>query len=91
MKREAQYKNFEVPSYLKRWINLKKVFNLGPASPKFNTPEYIKTAKPVTGGMTDMLEECKLELVGKHHSGIDDARNLARVVISMLDHGFNFT
>jgi len=26
LKREALFKNFEYPNYLKRWINLKKVF-----------------------------------------------------------------
>ena len=90
MKRESQYKNFVVPNYLKRWINLKKVFNLGPADEAFNSPSYIKKCKPVSGGMTDMLKSCKLELEGKHHSGIVDARNLARCVLAMLKAGFVF-
>jgi inhibitor of KinA sporulation pathway (predicted exonuclease) len=91
MKRESQYKNFPVPSYLKRWINLKKVFNLGIANEAFNSPAYIKKCKPVSGGMTDMLTACKLELIGKHHSGIDDARNLARCVLAMVKEGFVFS
>jgi inhibitor of KinA sporulation pathway (predicted exonuclease) len=34
--------------------------------------------------MEEMLELSGLKLEGKHHSGIDDARNLARVVIKQL-------
>lgn len=90
MKRESQYKNLQVPSYLRRWINLKKVFSLEGANPQFNGPDYIKKCKPVSKGMTDMLDECKLELVGKHHSGIDDARNLGRCVVKMLETGMVF-
>lgn len=32
-----------------------------------------------------MLELCNLELEGKHHSGIDDARNIAKIVLNLLD------
>ena len=37
-----------------------------------------------------MLKWCGLELVGKHHSGIDDARNISKVVVKMLELGFEF-
>lgn len=90
MKREAEYKNMSRPSYLRRWINLKKVFSLTGAASEFNSPAHIKKCKPVVSGMTDMLEKCELKLVGKHHSGIDDARNLANCVIVMLQKGFKF-
>jgi len=38
-----------------------------------------------------MLDLCKLELEGKHHSGIDDANNIARCVVRCLENGFSFT
>ena len=41
--------------------------------------------------MTCMLEQCGLELEGRHHSGIDDCKNLARVVIKQLEEGYEFT
>ena len=41
--------------------------------------------------MTHMLELCGLELEGRHHSGIDDSRNLARIVLKQLDEGYEFT
>lgn len=30
--------------------------------------------------MVEMLEMCKLDLLGRHHSGIDDVKNITRVV-----------
>lgn len=37
-----------------------------------------------------MLKLCELELEGMHHSGIDDARNIARCVIKCLEKGYVF-
>lgn len=90
MKRESAQKQFEVPSYLKRWINLKKVFSTGEADPAFSSAKTITKAKAVIGGMTEMLDKMGLEPEGRHHSGKDDARNLARVVIEMLRRKFVF-
>ena len=63
---EARCKGVKLPSYLKRWINLKKVF-----------PVKVK-------GMTSMLEYLGLVLEGRHHSGIDDARNISKCAIALL-------
>lgn len=41
------------------------------------------------GGMTNMLDKLGLELEGRHHSGIDDTRNTARVLVRMLNEGHN--
>ena len=38
-----------------------------------------------------MLELCKVELQGRHHSGIDDSRNIASCVLKCLEEGFEFT
>ena len=38
-------------------------------------------------GMTDMLDSLGLELEGRHHSGIDDTLNIARVVVELLQRG----
>ena len=37
--------------------------------------------------MAGMLSELKMELVGKHHSGIDDCRNICRIVQRMIQEG----
>ena len=41
--------------------------------------------------MPHMLELCDLKLEGRHHSGIDDSRNIAACVIKCMEKGFNFT
>lgn len=35
-----------------------------------------------------MLEHTGLELEGKHHSGVDDCKNMARIVRKMLQGGW---
>ena len=54
-------------------------------------PKRIIKAKSEVRGMEEMLERCGLELQGKHHSGIDDSKNIARCIIHLLAIGFNFT
>lgn len=86
LRKEAQAKKIEVPKILTRWINLKKVF-----SETGKTPTEIKIiskAQPVVASMTQMLERIGLPLVGKHHSGIDDTKNIAAVALKMLEKGF---
>lgn len=38
-----------------------------------------------------MLDTCGIELEGKHHSGIDDAKNISSCVLECLNKGFEFT
>jgi len=63
------------PPYLASWINLKEAFGL-----------FYGIHRP--GGMTDMLERLNIPLVGRHHSGIDDSRNIAEVLKKMLEDGY---
>ena len=81
---EAKYKNFFVPNYLKRWINIKKVFPrhfYDKQAKKIEKFGDLSKQKNVIGGMTWMLNICGLELVGWHHSGIDDTVNIAWVCL----------
>jgi inhibitor of KinA sporulation pathway (predicted exonuclease) len=82
-----------IPNYLKRWINLKKVFPVHLFDPNAYKSEFTfvkDVKKPLVSGMPHMLELCGLELKGKHHSGIDDSRNIAACVIECLKKGFVF-
>ena len=59
--REAQEKQLFVPNYLKRWINLKKVFPMHLFDPSrmakdFTDVRTLGSCKPQIGGMTQMLE-----------------------------------
>ena len=93
LKREAQLKNLAIPNYLRRYINLKKVFPVHKYKEHFKEFVYShigQVKKPQVSGMEEMLQLLKLELKGKHHSGIDDCRNLARVALRLMEDGFKF-
>jgi inhibitor of KinA sporulation pathway (predicted exonuclease) len=93
LRKEALFKKIDIPNYLKRWINIKRVFPIhlfeDCKQQEFNWPTDL-AGKPPVGGMPHMLNLCKLELEGKHHSGIDDAKNIARVAINLMEKGFEF-
>ena len=83
-----------IPNYLKRWINIKKVFPVhlfDKSRPKHDVVNVKDVKKPSVSGMPDMLKTCGLELIGKHHSGIDDSRNIAACAIRCIEAGFEFT
>lgn len=41
-------------------------------------------------GMTNMLEKLDIELAGRHHRGIDDCRNIASILLKLIqDHPLN--
>jgi len=64
----------KVPTYLKRWINVKKVFER-------ETKVVISRHR---NDLTQMMETLKLPLVGHLHSGIDDVKNIAKVVEALM-------
>ena len=74
LKREAEHKKLDYPDCLKRYINIKDIF---------------RTFFSVKGSssMTHMLDYFKLNLDGKHHSGIDDSKNIAKILMEMLNKG----
>lgn len=62
--------NLEIPSAMKHWINIKTI---------------VKSVYPMRRlGMENVLKELKIPLVGRHHSGIDDSRNIASIVLHMM-------
>lgn len=62
------------PDFLNRWCNIKQIFQ----NWKNNSGAR---------GMPGMLEALGLELLGRHHSGIDDSRNIARITASLISKG----
>jgi ERI1 exoribonuclease 3 len=81
LKNEAKYKHLEVPQFLRSYINVKQVFSEG----------FLKENKDLKSlGMPKMLELLKLNLDGRHHSGIDDCRNIAKICIELLKKGISF-
>lgn len=72
----------EVPACYRKWINLKKEFGA------FYTRWYPKKGKQPRN-MNEMLEKLELPLEGHHHSGIDDCRNIGKVVQQMMSEGWS--
>ena len=62
-----------VPLHLRRWINIKHT--------------YTQSMGQKASGMVSMLDGLGLTLEGRHHSGIDDCRNLAKVVQALAQRG----
>eukprot|EP00928_Gymnodinium_smaydae_P062687 TRINITY_DN46497_c0_g1_i1.p1 TRINITY_DN46497_c0_g1~~TRINITY_DN46497_c0_g1_i1.p1 ORF type:complete len:265 (-),score=27.70 TRINITY_DN46497_c0_g1_i1:234-1028(-) len=69
---EAERKCIPLPPWLRCWCNVKVPFEA----------RYGKRM-----GMKGMLQRLGLTLEGRHHSGIDDARNIAKIVVTLLRQG----
>ena len=61
-----------VPAAYRQWINIKEPFRRW--QPKLRR-----------AGMVRMLEALGLELEGRHHRGIDDSRNIAKIVRALAE------
>jgi len=72
---QLQPKTPRLPHFQK-WINVKKLFS--------------KCYQSHAPGMVGLLNYFQLDLEGKHHSGIDDCKNIARIVLRMLQDGCIF-
>ncbi len=62
-----------VPAPYRRWVNIKHVF--------------AATTGKRGRGMASMLTDLKIPLEGRHHRGIDDCRNIARIVVELVRLG----
>jgi inhibitor of KinA sporulation pathway (predicted exonuclease) len=71
---QLDYLKLPAPKCYTQWINIKRSFkDVYHFNPR---------------GMVGMLDHLKLPLEGQHHSGIDDSRNIAKVVQTMLAAGW---
>ncbi len=74
--RQCAASGLPVPPVYRRWINVKTVFR--------------RTVGQKPHGMPHMLSVLGLELEGRHHRGIDDCRNIARIVLALHERGATF-
>ncbi|KAL4204720.1 hypothetical protein AMTRI_Chr01g111270 [Amborella trichopoda] len=63
----------ELPSYFREWINLKDI--------------YLNFYNKRATGMMAMMKGLGISMMGSHHLGIDDAKNITRVLQQMLADG----
>lgn len=66
-----------LPRAYRRWINIKRLF-----------VDKVRGAK--SHGMPSMLRALGLELEGRHHRGIDDCHNIARIALALAVKGAAF-
>jgi len=70
---QCQYFNLTVPNYMKSWANLKQVF--------------VKETGIYPKGIQAMLQHLGLKHYGRLHSGIDDCRNIASILGTLVQRG----
>lgn len=68
------------PAAFRSWINIKHAYK-----------NQYKGSKGRAGGMAGMLDGLQMKLEGRHHSGIDDCKNIGRIVQRMLADGWSPT
>lgn len=66
---QCKYFKLSIPNYFRRWVNIKHV--------------YSEVTKQKATGMPGMLKGLSLELSGRHHSGIDDSKNIAKILAKL--------
>ena len=59
-----------IPDYFKKWINIKKIF----------TQAFGIRA----GELPMMSQNLGLQMEGRYHSGIDDCRNIAKILVALV-------
>jgi len=70
---QCRYLRINRPKYFNRWVNIKQAFS-----------DFYNTSKR---DMVGMLEYLIIGLTGRHHSGIDDCRNITKIVQKMIQDG----
>jgi inhibitor of KinA sporulation pathway (predicted exonuclease) len=73
--RQCTQHRLAVPAWANRWANLKRIF-------AWHFPQASGRV-----GLVGMASSLDLPLVGRLHSGIDDARNIAQVLRRLLEMG----
>lgn len=86
---QCETSEIHFPKWAKRWINLKRLYasfySFNGQNVDFNNKK--KGANSKFMRLDEMLSNVGLEFVGKPHSGIDDARNITRVLIQLKTDG----
>lgn len=77
LRSQCDYFRLDRPEYFNRWINIKKSFQKA-------------TGKFARNGMMGMLEGLAIQHTGRHHSGIDDCKNIAEILRVLAERGYVF-
>lgn len=72
---QCHYSDIPFPSWASKWINLRKSFS------KFYKQNHTC--------LKHMLQYLEMPFVGRPHCGLDDAKNIARILLKMIYDGAN--
>ena len=72
---QCKYLEVDVPQYFRKWMNVKTAFS------------NITGLKAI--GKVPMLQQLGLTLEGRHHSGIDDSKNIAKILKELVKRSPN--
>ncbi|GER43067.1 3'-5' exoribonuclease 1 [Striga asiatica] len=70
---QCEVSGMKLPPYFMEWINLKDI--------------YLNFYNRRAPGMMSMMRELQISPLGSHHLGIDDSKNIARVLRRLLTDG----
>lgn len=70
---QCEVSRMKLPPYFMEWINLKDI--------------YLNFYNRRAPGMLSMMRELRIQPLGSHHLGIDDSKNIARVLQHLLKDG----
>lgn len=73
---QCELSKVKPPSYMQSWCNVKRAFS--------------DTFGGRAGGMMEMLQKLDIEHTGRHHSGIDDCKNIAKICCRLIKAGYTF-
>ena len=76
---ETDDADITIGSHLRQWCNVKYVYE-----------RFYRKQQKKAKGMLGMLNGLGMQLEGRHHSGIDDCRNIGRIVNEMVKQGCEF-
>lgn len=72
--KQAGYFRLKPASYFNQWLNIKKA--------------YAEITSTYPKGMMPMLEGLNIPHQGRHHSGIDDCKNIGNILKELLKRGY---
>jgi len=73
LKQQCRHLQLDIPHYFHRWVNIRKHFS-----------NFYKISN---ANVELMLQHLGLEFQGRPHSGIDDSRNIARILMELRKDG----
>ncbi|KAJ3192065.1 3'-5' exoribonuclease 1 [Irineochytrium annulatum] len=80
---QSRHSSLPLPPLMRSYIDLRRLWSVTHPSPSNGE----RWRRP---GIVGMLGELGLEFEGRQHCGLDDTRNIARIVVGLMERGVTF-